>query len=111
MSNSAFNLIPSDSEIPTLYAQDGAEDATVHVKLFTPYSGFTWLLTEYCPEENLAFGFAYNASMPDCAELGYVSLEELSSLRSAFGTPGVERDILFDPMPLSEAKATYCPHC
>ena len=103
---SAFNYIPSESEIPALYAQDGAgSEAVVHIKLFTPFSSWTWLLTEYDPVQELAFGFAYNAAMPDCAELGYVSLRELRGLGRA-----VERDILFTPKPLSEAKKIYCPN-
>jgi hypothetical protein len=99
-------LILATSKIPALYAQEGVKDPIVHVKLFS--SGWTWLLIEYDPVEDLAFGFAYNCQMPDCAELGYISLAELKSLKW-HGIPAVERDAHFDPKPLSEAKRAECP--
>jgi hypothetical protein len=101
-------LIPSNyfCKIPALYAQEDARDATVHVRLFTPWAGWTWLLTEYDRKERLAFGYCYNAFAPHDAELGYVSIEELESVKGPFGL-FIERDVCFEPMPLSEAKRLY----
>lgn len=62
------------------------------VKLFTPDAGATWLLTELDPETNLAFGLCdLGHGSP---ELGYLSLDELMSVRGPFGLP-IERDRWF----------------
>lgn len=63
------------------------------VKLFTPDAGATWLLSEIDPEdEDRAFGLCDLGL--GCPELGYVSLEELASVRERLGLP-VERDLHF----------------
>jgi hypothetical protein len=104
----AQQLILKTSKIPALLAQDGAADATVFVKLFTPMSSWTWLLTEYDPATGEAFGFAYNSQDPECAELGYIPVTELAKMRSRHGMPMVERDIHFTPKPMSEARRIEC---
>jgi hypothetical protein len=61
------------------------------VKLFTPYAGATWLLTEI-DSEDIAFGLCdLGQGFP---ELGYVSLAELEGLRGKWGLP-IERDLHF----------------
>ena len=64
------------------------------LKLFTPWGGATWLITECDPdEEDRLFGLCdLNLGFP---ELGYVSLAELQSLRGPAGLR-VERDRHFD---------------
>lgn len=94
--------------IPPLYGQEGVEDPVVHVKLFTPYSSWTWFITEYDPVEKRAFGFAYNSADPGNAELGYMAIDEMEELRTKHGLQAVERDISFCKMPLSEAKRQEC---
>ncbi len=69
------------------------EDVKVPLKLFNPCGVGTWYITEYDPEEKLAFGFA-NLGDPVMAELGYISLEELEALRLPLGMK-IERDIHF----------------
>ena len=101
-------LIPKSANVPALYSQENVADPVVRVKLFTPMSGWTWLILEYDPAENRAFGFCYDASYPDGAELGYVDIGELGSLHHR-GMPAVERDVWFAPKPLSEAKERECP--
>lgn len=68
----------------------GTHDPFPVVKLFTPDAGATWLLTEIDPDEpSLAFGLCdLGLGFP---ELGYVSLDELLTLRGRLGLP-VERD-------------------
>ncbi|MCR6700978.1 MAG: DUF2958 domain-containing protein [Dokdonella sp.] len=63
------------------------------VKLFTPDAGATWLLTEIDPDDHdRAFGLCdLGLGMP---ELGWVSLQELGTVRGPFGLP-VERDVYF----------------
>lgn len=69
------------SGAPKLYAQDGKGlQATVHAHYFLGSSD--WLVTEYDPEEDLAFGWACLNGDRQNAELGYVSLAELERLRA-----------------------------
>jgi Protein of unknown function (DUF2958) len=77
--------------------ENGRHDDQDHppvVKLFTPYAGATWLLSELDPEnERIAFGLCdLGMGYP---ELGYVDLEELAELKTGFGAPVVERDLHF----------------
>ena len=61
------------------------------VKLFNPCGAGTWLLSELDVQEpDMAFGLC-DLGM-DCAELGFVSLNELRSIRLPFGFR-IERDI------------------
>lgn len=80
----------------TAAALEAGQDAPDHkpvVKLFTPDANCTWLLSEIDPEEpDIAFGLC-DLGM-QCAELGSVSLAELSALRGRLGLP-VERDLGF----------------
>ena len=63
------------------------------VKLFTPDAGATWLLTEIEPDDHdHAFGLCdLGMGMP---ELGWVSLQELATVRGKLGLP-IERDLHF----------------
>lgn len=65
---------------PPLYAQDGKGlDAIVHAHYFL--GGCDWLVTEYDPGDELAFGWACLNGDRQNAELGYVSLLELEEVR------------------------------
>lgn len=83
------------NKLPTIgsTSEKSMEEVKVPLKLFNPAGAGTWYITEYDPEEKLAFGFA-NLGDPEMAELGYVSIEELESLRLPFGL-GIERDMHF----------------
>lgn len=71
------------------------------VKLFTPWGGCTWLLSEICPVDQadhgnqvIAFGLCdLGMGSP---ELGYVDLSEIENIRGPFGLR-VERDMYFSP--------------
>lgn len=72
--------------------QEKTIDFKPAVKLFFPWGAATWLLTELDPENpDIAFGLC-DLGM-GCPELGYVSLEEIESVR--FRGLGVERDLHF----------------
>lgn len=73
--------------------RNGEQDFMPVVKLFTPWAGATWLLTELSPNDpDIAFGLCdLGQGTP---ELGYVSLAELRSLRGPGGLT-VERDLSF----------------
>ena len=85
--------------IPRLYSQENNSDPTVVVKFFSPFSSFTWYITEYDGEDTM-FGLVKNGAD---SELGYVSLQELGELHRK-GLPLVERDLYWNPTPLSTVK-------
>lgn len=87
-------------KLPPLYSQDGlGGKAVVHVKFFTPDSGWTWLATEGSPEEDdfLFFGLVIGLEK----ELGYFSLRELQQVHGPLGLP-IERDLYWKPKTLEE---------
>ena len=64
------------------------------LKLFCPWGGATWLISEMYDNEDTLFGLAdLGHGSP---ELGYVSLSELASIRGPLGLK-IERDIYFEP--------------
>ena len=76
--------------IPPLYANDGADDpdaVVARVKLFSPYNGWRWYVTEWDAETGLCF---------DLTELAEVTV---------FGSvPAVERDLYWEPQTLGEIR-------
>ncbi len=73
------------------------EHSKIVVKFFTPDSNMTWYILEGTKEANgdwRLFGWC-DLGDRDLAELGYVMLSELQSLRGNFGLP-VERDKWFE---------------
>lgn len=91
--------------IPPLYANEAAEDpdsVVAHVKLFSPYSGWTWYITEWDSETGRAFGLVDGFEV----EMGYFDLTELSETMLMGGRlPAVERDMYWKPMTLGEIRA------
>ena len=87
-----------ENKIPPLYDQDGkGKDAIVYVKFFTPWSNWTWYVTEYDPKQKLLFGYVVGTH----PEFGYFSLTELESVTGPGGLK-IERDINFRPRKLRE---------
>src|SRR5260221_8287019 len=108
-----MELLPEEvrKQLPPLYSQENEKDPTVWVKFFHPMSYWTWYASEGSPVDAdgyydtdkekvdfLFFGWVYG----DHPELGYFSLSELESV-SVMGL-GIERDLHFTPMKLSEVK-------
>ena len=92
--------------LPQLYANDGkdASEVKVPLKLFNPCGAQTWYMTEYSPEKNLAYGLC---DLGYGGEMGYVSIDELESLKLPFGLK-IERDICWDMnTKLSEVKEKH----
>jgi len=97
-----MNLLTNEIEstLPPLRSTDGqGESALACVKFFTPSAGWTWYATEYDPAERLFFGKVVGQE----TELGYFGLDELESVRGPGGLR-VERDLYFEPRPLSECR-------
>jgi hypothetical protein len=70
--------------LPGLYSSESvrAEDKTIYMHLF--YGGCDWWVSEGDASEGVLFGFACLGDW-DNAEWGYVSIEELKSLRTRSG--------------------------
>jgi hypothetical protein len=88
------------TKVPALYAQDGkGMEATAYAKFFTPWSNWTWYLTEMDPATGLCFGLVIGLER----ELGYFNLNDLEATRGPAGLR-IERDIHFDFTPLSQCR-------
>ena len=104
-SNKLLNSL-TKAELETLKSNYEINDALIEkglnpkafdvvVKFFNPTGMGTWYLTELSPD-GIAFGLCHLYE----TELGYVSLEELSSLRLPGGL-GIEKDRYFSGKGLS----------
>jgi hypothetical protein len=89
------------AQLPTLYAQEKEKDPMVYIKLFTPWTGWTWYITEGQQEGDDYIFFAYVIGQEK--EWGYSSLRELESVRGPGGLT-IERDLYFTPKRRSEIK-------
>ena len=70
------------------------------VKLFSPYSNWTWYVTEWDAETGTCFGLVEGFE----TELGYFSLDELAEATVFGGVPAVERDLYWQPKTLGEIR-------
>jgi len=85
-----------EGKLPSLYAHEKASRPTkAYVKLFSPYSNWTWYLSEYDPKERVCFALVKGFEL----EYGYVSVDELLSLQA-----NIERDTHFEPMILADIR-------
>lgn len=98
-----MKLITEDlrKALPLLYSQKNEKDSLVICKFFLPLTKWTWFATEFDGKDSL-FGFVIG----EYPELGYFSLSELENLEGSYGI-GVERDMFFQPVKLSEVKKEY----
>ena len=80
-----------------------SEKAKVICKFFNPTGNGTWYAIEYDSTQRMFFGFV-DLGIKDCEEFGYFSLDELEGLKvPPFGL-GIERDMHFKPIKVSELK-------
>ena len=87
------------AQLPALYAQEHEKDKMVYIKFFSPFSNWTWYVTEGSQEEDDFIFFGYVIGFEK--EWGYFSLNELQSTLVQ-GVPAVERDLHFTPKRKSE---------
>lgn len=87
------------AKLPPLYSTEEEKDPLVIVKFFHPRGAWTWYVTEF-DGEDIFFGLVIG---PFATELGYFSLKELTEVRGSWGL-GVERDLWFQPIRLSEIR-------
>jgi len=98
----AHRLLPPEiaADLPPLYANEQkGEEAIAYLKVFTPWSNWTWYASEYDPEEQIFFGVVVGQER----ELGYFSLDELYAIRGPGGLR-IERDLYWKPRPLKECR-------
>jgi hypothetical protein len=95
----AYTYLPAEVPIPGLGGSEGEDDPLAWIKLFDPAGSWTWYLLEADRETGEAFGLVKGFEV----ELGYISLEELAGVHCAFGLL-IERDIHFEPTPLSKLR-------
>ena len=69
-------------------------------KLFSPYNGWTWYVTEWDPRTGTCFGLVQGFE----EELGYFDLTELAEAAVFGGVPAVERDLYWEPTTLGEIR-------
>ena len=90
--------------IPALGANEKArdyDDVLALAKLFSPYSNWTWYITEMDPQTGQCFGLVEGFEK----EIGYFDLTELAETTVFGGVPAVERDLYWEPMTLGEIKS------
>ena len=90
--------------IPALFNNENVEDydsVLAPAKLFSPYSNWTWYITEWEAESGLCFGLVQGFE----EELGYFDLTDLSEVTVFGGVPAVERDLYWKPTTLGEIKS------
>ncbi len=76
------------------------DDVLARAKLFSPFSNWTWYITELDRETGQCFGLVEGFER----ELGYFDLTELAETTVLGGVPAVERDLYWQPMTLGEIK-------
>ncbi len=91
-------------QLPALYATEKEADPKAIVKLFTPWTNWTWYITEF-DGEDMCFGLVCGHEN----ELGYFSLSELEEIRGPAGLK-IERDRHFKPAVVSILKYRHSLH-
>ena len=89
--------------IPALGANANVADCDnvlAPARLFSPYTNWTWYITELDPETGQCFGLVEGFER----ELGYFDLSELAETTVFGGVPAVERDLYWEPRTLGEIK-------
>ncbi len=81
-------------------SQEKIKDPIVITKFFNPTGAGTWYATEYNFKEKIFFGYV-SIFGDHCDEWGSFSLQDLLSIKSAFGL-GVERDLHCGEKKISE---------
>ena len=90
-------------KIPTIGANEDVEefdDVLAQAKLFSPYTGWRWYVTEWNPETGTCFGLVEGFE----TELGYFHLSELAESTVLGNVPAVERDLYWEPKTIGEIR-------
>lgn len=92
-----MTLLPYELRVtlPPLYGTESEADPLARVKLFTPWSCWTWWIVEF-DGADICFGLVEGFE----TEMGYFSLNEIEAVRGPAGLKA-ERDLHFEPTRLS----------
>jgi hypothetical protein len=81
-----------------LYSQEKSQNPIVYCKLFSPFMGAQWYLTEF-DGEDICFGYVTGMAHD---EWGYISITELESVCFSPNFALIECDLSFTPTAWSE---------
>ncbi len=76
------------------------DDVVARAKLFCPYNGWRWYVTEWDRETGLCFGLVEGFE----TEAGYFELTELAEVTVFGSVPAIERDLYWEPKTLGEIR-------
>ncbi|MXY96488.1 MAG: DUF2958 domain-containing protein [Gemmatimonadetes bacterium] len=76
------------------------DDVLAKAKLFSPYNGWRWYITEWNADTGLCFGLVEGFE----TELGYFDLNELAEVTVFGSVPAVERDLYWEPKTIGEIR-------
>ena len=79
--------------------EEAGNDAIVIAKFFCPWNNWKWFATEFNAEDEIFFGLVMGSE----TELGYFSLEEMSSVRGPVGMK-LERDLYWEEQTIGEVR-------
>ena len=85
--------------LPKIGEQEGNPELIAYVKLFTPWTNWTWYIAEYNPDTGECFGYVEGLEK----ELGYFDLNELKGIKGP-AKLRIERDRLFEPATINSIK-------
>ena len=91
------------AKIPAVGANedvDDYDDVLAQAKLFSPYTGWRWYITEWDPETGTCFGLVEGFE----TELGYFHLTELAESTVLGNVPAVERALYWEPKTIGEIR-------
>jgi hypothetical protein len=104
-SDPAYAYVLASDELPPWNRR--GRDPLVKVKLFLPEGRFTYYVTAYTDDHGHRYlsGYCVSALGPDCDEHADAGCDELEAIRTPrLGLP-LERDVHFQPRPLSAVLA------
>ena len=90
------------NKLPMLGSEDGGGTADKLITAHFFIGGCDWYLTEYDPNDDVAFGYAILNGDLQCAEWGYISIAELRDIKVAGGALEVDFDLHWQIRPASE---------
>ena len=79
---------------------DDYDEVLAEARLFCPYTGWRWYVTEWDPETGMCFGLVEGFEV----ELGYFDLTELAESTVLGNVPAVERDLYWEPKTIGEIR-------
>ena len=89
--------------IPAFHANENVgntDDVMARAKLFCPYNGWRWYITEWNAQTGECFGLVKGFE----EEWGYFDMTELAAATVLGGVPAIERDLYWEPRTIGEIK-------